>query len=109
MLRENNVMVMLLASVTLTGARFRVDKKFEEALEHVTLDSGSDLYASRLGPILAGPSGRALVARGATARAALVHEVDRQAGVRWGQVSSGLLWANRQQLRQCVGRSLWLN
>lgn len=32
--------------------------------------------------------------------AALVHEVDRQAGVRWGQVSSGLFVVNRQQLRQ---------
>lgn len=33
-------------------------------------------------------------------RAALVQEVNRQAGVRWGQVSSGLFVVNIQQLGQ---------
>lgn len=51
---------MLLASVTLVGAGFRVGEKFEGP-EYI-LDSGSDLHACCLGPDFGRPFCRVLVA-----------------------------------------------
>lgn len=84
---------MTLACVALVGTGFGIGEKFEGP-KYVF---GSGFHACSLGPDFGCPSDtQSAGCYGAAVRDALVQEINRHAGVRWGQVSYDLFMVNEQ-------------